>query len=165
MVLSNHDNPRHRTRYDRAAARSGEDADTTARRSEARARAAAVLLLTLRGTPFVYQGEELGLADADIPDDRRVDPGGRDGCRAPVPWDSAPDHGWPTRPGVATWLPMAPDADRRNRASEVADPSSMLQLYRRAIALRRAVPALTRGSFELLETPDGVARRRAMARR
>jgi len=155
-VLSNHDNPRHRTRYDLAAARSGEDADTTARRSEARARAAAVLLLTLRGTPFVYQGEELGLADADIPADRRVDPGGRDGCRAPVPWDAGPDHGWPTRADVVTWLPMAPEADRRNRASEVADPSSMLHLYRRAIALRRATPALTRGAFELLETPDGV---------
>ena len=60
-VLSNHDNPRHRTRYDRSAARHGEGPDTTARRSEARARAAAVLLLTLRGTPFVFQGEELGL--------------------------------------------------------------------------------------------------------
>jgi alpha-glucosidase len=155
-VLSNHDNPRHRTRYDRAGARAGEDAATIARRSEARARAAAVLLLTLRGTPFVYQGDELGLADADIPDDRRVDPGGRDGCRAPVPWDASPDHGWPTRPGTATWLPMAPEAAGRNRATEAADPSSMLHLYRRAIAVRRATPALTRGAFELLESPDGV---------
>jgi alpha-glucosidase len=155
-VLSNHDNPRHRTRYDRAAARAGEDAATTARRSEARARAAAVLLLTLRGTPFVYQGDELGLADADIPDDRRVDPGGRDGGRAPIPWDASPDHGWPTRPGTAAWLPMAPEADRRNRATEAADPSSMLHLYRRTIAVRRATPALTRGTFELLESPEGV---------
>ena len=155
-VLSNHDNPRHRTRYDRAAAHAGEDAATNARRSEARARAAAVLLLTLRGTPFVYQGEELGLADADIGDDRRVDPGGRDGCRAPVPWDAGADHGWPTRPGSATWLPMAPEADVRNRASEAADPSSILQLYRRAIAVRRATPALTRGAFALLDVPDGV---------
>jgi len=155
-VLSNHDNPRHRTRYDRAAAHAGEDAATNARRSEARARAAAVLLLTLRGTPFVYQGEELGLADADIGDDRRVDPGGRDGCRAPVPWDAGADHGWPTRPGSATWLPMAPEADVRNRASEAADPSSVLQLYRRAIAVRRATPALTRGAFALLDVPDGV---------
>ncbi|MEY2472770.1 MAG: alpha-glucosidase [Actinomycetota bacterium] len=68
-VLSNHDNPRHRTRYG----------------SEARARAAAVLLLTLRGTPFLYAGEELGLEDAVV--ERQVDPGGRDGCRAPIPWD------------------------------------------------------------------------------
>ena len=70
-VLSNHDTRRHRTRL-------GGD--------ERRARAAAVLLLTLRGTPFMYQGEELGLEDADVPEERRVDPGGRDGCRAPIPW-------------------------------------------------------------------------------
>jgi alpha-glucosidase len=74
-VLSNHDNPRHRSRYDVAAGRSGEDPTTTRRRSEARARAAAVLLLTLRGSPFLFQGEELGLEDATIPDGRRVDPG------------------------------------------------------------------------------------------
>ena len=58
------------------------------RRREARARAAAVLLLTLRGTPFLYAGEELGLEDAVVPPDRVVDPGGRDGCRAPIPWDA-----------------------------------------------------------------------------
>ncbi len=157
-VLSNHDNPRHRTRYDRAAARAGEDAATTGRRSEARARAAAVLLLTLRGTPFVYQGDELGLVDADIPPDRVVDPGGRDGCRAPIPWDGSPDHGWPTRDGATTWLPLAPEADARNRESEVADPGSVLHLYRRAIALRHAVPALSRGSFTPVAAPDGVLR-------
>ena len=155
-VLSNHDNPRHRTRYDRAAARAGEDAHTAARRSEARARAAAVLLLTLRGTPFVYQGDELGLTDADIPDDRRVDPGGRDGCRAPIPWDPSAEHGWPLGDGVQTWLPMAPEAEVRNRATEREDPLSMLHLYRRTIALRRSLPALARGSFTLLETPPGV---------
>jgi len=155
-VLSNHDNPRHRTRYDRAAARAGEDAATAAVRSEARARAAAVLLLTLRGTPFVYQGEELGLAEADVPDGRRVDPGGRDGCRAPVPWDASPDHGWPVRAGADTWLPMAPEADLRNRVTEAGDPRSVLHLYRRAIAVRRASPALVRGSFSLQDAPDGV---------
>src|SRR5205823_173889 len=78
-VLSNHDNPRHRTRYGG---------------SEARARAAAVLLLTLRGTPFLYAGEELGLLDAEVRPDRQVDPGGRDGPRAPLPWDASPEHGW-----------------------------------------------------------------------
>jgi alpha-glucosidase len=155
-VLSNHDNPRHRTRYDRAAARAGEDAGTCARRSEARARAAAVLLLTLRGSPFVYQGEELGLADADIPADRAVDPGGRDGSRAPIPWDDSPDHGWPTGHGTRTWLPLAPEADRRNRATEAADPESVLHLYRRAIAVRRATPALLRGTLALRDAPEGV---------
>ncbi|MEY2399748.1 MAG: alpha-glucosidase [Actinomycetota bacterium] len=73
-VLSNHDNPRHRTRYGG---------------SEAKARAAAVLLLTQRGTPFLYAGEELGLEDAVVPPEQQVDPGGRDGCRAPIPWDEA----------------------------------------------------------------------------
>lgn len=74
-VLSNHDNPRHRTRY-------GGSLD--------RARAAAVLLLTQRGTPFLYQGEELGLEDAVI--EHQEDPGGRDGCRAPIPWTEAEDN-------------------------------------------------------------------------
>ena len=155
-VLSNHDNPRHRTRYDLAAARAGEDPATTARRSEARARAAAVLLLTLRGTPFVYQGDELGLTDADIPADRVVDPGGRDGCRAPIPWDGTPDHGWPTRPGAVPWLPLAPEADLRNRAAQTADAGSVLHLYRRAIALRHATPALSLGSLALRDAPAGV---------
>jgi alpha-glucosidase len=154
-VLSNHDNARHRTRYDRAGGRSGEDAATTARRSEARARAAAVLLLTLRGTPFVYQGDELGLNDADIAEDRRVDPGGRDGCRAVLPWDGTDDHGWPTADGVDTWLPVAPEADTRNRATLRRDPDSILHLYRRAIAVRKQTPALRLGDFEPVASPEG----------
>ena len=154
-VLSNHDNARHRTRYDRAARHNGEDATTTGRRSEARARAAAVLLLTLRGTPFIYQGDELGLADADIPEDRRVDPGGRDGCRAVLPWDGTDDHGWPTADGVHTWLPPATEADTRNRAALRRDPDSILHLYRRILAVRRETPALRLGSYEPLESPGG----------
>ena len=78
-VLSNHDRPRHRTRYGG---------------SERRARAAAVLLLGWRGTAFLYAGEELGLEDAEIPRHAQVDPGGRDGCRAPIPWQPAPGYGW-----------------------------------------------------------------------
>jgi alpha-glucosidase len=155
-VLSNHDNPRHRTRYDRAAARLGEDDATAAGRSEARARAAAVLLLTLRGTPFLFQGEELGLLDAVIPPDRKVDPGGRDGCRAPIPWDAGDDHGWPTDEGVGTWLPFPPDAPVRNHQNQQRDPSSVLHLYRRMIALRRGAPALSLGRFELLDLPEGL---------
>src|ERR1700682_4728353 len=91
-VLSNHDNPRHRSRYG----------------SEARARAAAVMLLTLRGTAFVYGGEEFGLEDAKIPASRKVDPGDRDGCRAPIPWDGSPAHGWAG--GSEAWLPWPPEA-------------------------------------------------------
>ncbi len=114
-----------------------------------------MLLLTLRGTPFVYQGDELGLADADIPEDRVVDPGGRDGCRAVLPWDASDDHGWPTADGVTTWLPLAPEADIRNRVAQRGDPDSILHLYRRAIAVRKASPALTLGSFEPLPSPEG----------
>src|ERR1035438_3214758 len=157
-VLSNHDNPRHRTRYDFAAALRREDESTRAARSEARARAAAVLLLTLRGTPFLYQGEELGLLDAVIPAERRVDPGGRDGCRAPIPWDGAADHGWPTAAGVEPWLPFPPESDHRNHHDQRDDNGSILHLYRRLIALRPRSPALTLGAFDLLETPEGVLR-------
>ena len=155
-VLSNHDNPRVRTRYDRAAARRGEDRATAERRSEARARAAAVLLLTLRGTPFVYQGDELGLEDAEVPPGQRVDPGGRDGCRAPLPWDASPDHGWPVTEGRSPWLPFPPDAARRNYAEGRGDPASVLHLYRRLIGLRHRAPALVRGGFEVIDLPEGV---------
>ena len=130
-VLSNHDNPRHRTRYGG---------------SEARARAAAVLLLTLRGTPFLFAGEELGLEDAIVTPDRVVDPGGRDGCRAPIPWDESADHGW----GVTdAWLPWPPEADRRNVEVQRADAGSMLHLYRRLLAGRRASAALRLGNIEV----------------
>ena len=142
-VLSNHDTPRHRTRYG----------------SEARARAAAVLLLTLRGTPFLYMGEELGLRDAEVPDDRIVDPGGRDGCRAPLPWTTAEGHGWDVDP----WLPFPPDAAAHSVRAEDGDPESMLTLYRELLRLRRAVPALHRGTIELLDAPDDVIRWRRHA--
>src|SRR5207249_6133321 len=108
--------------------------------SEARARAAAVLLLTLKGTPFLYAGEELGLEDADIPPDREVDPGGRDGCRAPVPWDGEAGHGWGT--AMEPWLPWPPEPERRNAAALRADDGSILHLYRRLLAARRASAAL-----------------------
>jgi alpha-glucosidase len=155
-VLSNHDNPRHRTRYDRAAELLGEDAATAARRSEARARAAAVLLMTVRGTPFLFQGEELGLLDAVILPERAVDPGGRDGCRAPIPWDGTPDHGWPVPGGADPWLPFPPDADMANYDAQRADPTSILHLYRRLLALRHGERTLRLGRFEWLEVPDGV---------
>jgi alpha-glucosidase len=131
-VISNHDQPRHRTRYG----------------SEARARAAAVLLLTLRGTPFLYAGEELGLEDAVIPPDRVLDPGGRDGCRAPIPWTAAPDHGWST---TDPWLPWPPRPDVENAESEAADPTSVLALYRALLAARHASPALQLGTFGWLD--------------
>ncbi|MBV8463857.1 MAG: DUF3459 domain-containing protein [Acidimicrobiales bacterium] len=154
-VLANHDNARPRTRYDRAAARHGETPEGRARRSEARVRAASVLLLTLRGTPFLYQGDELGLEDAAIPPERAVDPGDRDGTRAPMPWTADPDHGWPTRAGHEPWLPFPPEAEARNHASLRQDPGSILHLHRRLLALRKRTPALTDGDFALLAGPEG----------
>lgn len=131
-ALSNHDFSRHRSRYGGG---------------EARARASAVLLLTLKGTPFLYMGEELGLADADVPDEQRVDPGGRDGCRAPFPWSQNAIRDWGPHP----WLPHPPEAERRNVAALRDEPGSILQLYRRLLHLRRATPALHAGEIELLE--------------
>ncbi len=135
-VLSNHDVQRVRTRLG----------------SEAAARAAAVILTTQRGTPFVYQGDELGLEDAVVPERLRVDPGGRDGCRAPVPWEAGPCHGWPSTP----WLPWPPQADVRNAKSEHGSRRSMLHLYRDLLAARRASPALRRGTVRLHDAPGEV---------
>lgn len=139
-VLSNHDNRRHRTRYG----------------SLARARAAAFLLLGLRGAPFLYAGEELGLEDAEVPEERRVDPGLRDGCRAPLPWDATPAHGWVRE---HNWLPWPPDASALAHSQQAADGNSTLQLYRRLLAARRASAALRAGGQRLLSFGDDVDRR------
>jgi alpha-glucosidase len=140
-VLSNHDVPRHRTRY-------GGD--------ERKARAAAVLLLCLRGTPFLYAGEEFGLLDADVPPELTQDPAGvRDGCRAPIPWDATATHGWKLSDN---WLPFPPGSDIRNAETQRSDPESMANLYHAITAARRASPALRLGSLQLLQSPsDAVA--------
>ena len=140
-VLSNHDNPRHRTRY-------GGD--------ERIARAAAVLLLTLRGTPFLYAGEELGLEDAIVPPERQVDPSGgrRDGCRAPIPWTPGPAHGWASED---PWLPFPPEPDAPKRW-----PSSATTRARSCTCTASCSPsaggspALQLGSIEVLEAPEDV---------
>lgn len=137
-VMSNHDVARHASRYG----------------STARARAAAVLLLTQRGTPFMYQGEELGLFDAEVPPERRVDPGGRDGCRAPIPWSADSRGGW--EPSM--WLPAPPDAAALSVEAQRDDPSSMLVLYRELLGLRRRLEVLRSGSIEVLDAPEGVVR-------
>lgn len=142
-VLSNHDNRRQRSRYGG---------------SLRRARAAAVLLLTLRGTPFVYQGEELGLEDVPVTAQTRVDPGGRDGSRAPLPWQREPPHGWN---GARPWLPFPPDAAALSAEAQEASEHSTLQLYRRLLAIRRASPALRLGDWqELPSHPEVLAYRR-----
>jgi alpha-glucosidase len=137
-VFSNHDQPRIRTRLGG---------------SEERARAALVMVLTLRGTPFLYAGEELGLEDAIVPPERVVDPGGRDGCRAPIPWTRDDDHGWPAEP----WLPWPPEPSERSVEAQRAEPTSFVQLARTALTLRRDAPALHGGTLTLLDdAPAGV---------
>src|SRR4051794_9268050 len=139
--LNNHDHSRVASRY---------DADG---RGHLRARVAAMLLLTLRGTAFLYQGEELGLRDADVPPDAIVDVDGRDPERAPIPWEPGPGCGFTTgRP----WLPLPPDAERLNAAAQARDPGSTLSLYRTLIALRRDSPALVDGSQTLVDAGPGV---------
>ena len=101
-----------------------------------------------------------GLEDAVIPPERVVDPGGRDGCRAPIPWDATPHHGWPLASTASTastepWLPWPPNPETRNAATLAGDDGSILHLYRRLLAARRASPALQGGSFAWLPSPDG----------
>ena len=148
VVLSNHDQPRHASRL--AASVGAMDTDAVAR-------AAAVLLLTLRGTPFLYYGEELGMGDVEIPPEESVDPPAarvgpdfawwdRSRCRTPLPWRPGPGAGFTSgRP----WLRLGPDAETRNVETQWLDPGSVLSLYRRLIALRAATPALQVGSLSL----------------
>jgi len=136
-TLSNHDFPRHISRYSY-----GGDAD-------ARARVAAVMILALRGTPFIYYGEEIGMRDAEIPADRKLDPVGRDGCRSPMQWSDARNGGFST--STRTWLPCG-DFKAVNVARQMNDPHSMLSLYRRLIRLRKSTPALVEGSYRPVDS-------------
>ena len=117
------------------------------------ARLAAMLLLTLRGTPTIYYGEEIGMRDVDIPPESVRDPWernvpglglGRDPCRTPMCWTSQPGADFTT--GVP-WLPLGEEFTRVNVAEEGKDPASFLALYRALLALRRAEPALSVGSY------------------
>jgi alpha-glucosidase len=112
-----------------------------------------VTLLTLRGTPFLYAGEELGLENAVVTPERCQDMRGRDGPRAPIPWISEPPHGWAS---TTPWLPWPPDAVTRNPAVLHEDPDSILWLYRRAIHLRRTTPVLRHGDMTLLDAGEGL---------
>jgi alpha-glucosidase len=144
-----------------------------ARLGERQARVAAMLLLTLRGTPTLYYGDELGLAGMAIPSDRAQDPWekrqpglglGRDPARTPMQWDASPYAGFSSR---EPWLPVTDDYRRLNVAEAQADPQSVLTLYRRLISLRRAEAALHAGAYRLLYADDDVLayERRAGSRR
>ena len=169
-VLSNHDETRHVTRYGRAYT-----GVTTPMRDQGhpsdlalgtrRARAAALLMLALPGGAYVYQGEELGLYEVeDLPEQVLQDPTwersghtirGRDGCRVPLPWTGdTPPFGFSAN-GATPWLPQPEDWKSYTAEAGQADPTSMLQLYRQALRLRRTTPGLSGEEFRWLDSPHG----------
>ncbi|MEV8508264.1 glycoside hydrolase family 13 protein [Actinoplanes sp. NPDC051475] len=165
-VLSNHDVTRHVTRYGRTTTTFSFDdnLDGTPVDLELgtrRARAAALLSLSLPGATYVYQGEELGLwENENIPPDRMRDPmyarrgHSRDGCRVPLPWSGdEPPFGFST---AEPWLPQPREWKDRTVQAQTGDPSSMLELYRSAIALRKAEPGLHEPPMQWLASAPGV---------
>ena len=150
-TLSNHDVGREVTRYG--------DGEVGLRR----ARAMAMVMLALPGAVFVYNGEELGLPDVDLPDEALQDPTwersghterGRDKCRVPIPWSGdAPPFGFSTN--ADTWLPMPADWEALTVEKQRANPDSTLSFYRRALELRRERTEFDGGEFEwLAATPE-----------
>lgn len=130
---------------------------------EAYARMKAVLLASLRGNPIVYQGEELGLTQVEIPFEQLQDPEAianwpltlsRDGARTPMPWAAQDEHGGFTAGNP--WLPLGEDNLSRAADRQESDPASLLNLTRQLLALRRQHPALRWGGFEVLHADDGV---------
>ena len=150
--FSNHDVPRHTTRWARHS------------RSPAElARQAAALVLTLRGSVCLYQGEELGLPETDLLFEELTDPRGirfwpedkgRDGCRTPIPWEEgeAP-NGFTTG---TPWLPIKPAQSALNVASQNADPDSILAFYRQILSWRKSHPALREGDIAFIRTAEPI---------
>ncbi len=144
-ALANHDRSRFISRHDHDG------------RGRERAAAAAIMLLGLRGTPFLYYGEEIGMADVAIPEGRLQDPArirtvGRDPERTPMQWTAGNGRGFSS---VEPWLPYGPAAI--NVAGQAQDDDSMLSLYRRAIWLRKRERSLMTGTYrEVTAAPDGV---------
>jgi alpha-glucosidase len=141
-VLGNHDKDRMVTRF---------GGGTVGR---ARARAAALLLLALPGSAYLYAGDELGLPQATVPDEAKRDPiffrsggarAGRDGCRIPMPWNPTTGVGF-SSPNAEPWLPIPRDWRRYAVSLQAAQGGSALTLHRRALALRKAHPAFGSGT-------------------
>jgi alpha-glucosidase len=145
-VLGNHDEPRIATKVGPEAAR-----------------LAMMLLLTLRGTPTIYQGDELGMVDVPVPPEKVQDPWGlrveglglgRDPQRVPMLWDSSPNAGFTTA-DADPWLPIAENYADLNVEAQLADDGSMLTLTRKLLKLRKATNALTLGSYRAVDPgPD-----------
>ncbi|MEV7771368.1 glycoside hydrolase family 13 protein [Kitasatospora sp. NPDC086791] len=167
-VLSNHDVTRHATRFANEPGlgtqiRTAGDRELGLRR----ARAATLLMLALPGSAYIYQGEELGLPDVtDLPDEVRQDPsffrqagqdGYRDGCRVPIPWSGteAP-YGFGPVAGGPSWLPQPATWAELSVEAQTGDPTSTLELYRSALAVRRTQADLGAGTgVEWLDAPEG----------
>lgn len=144
-VLGNHD-------QHRLATRVGAD----------QARVANMLLLTLRGTPTCYYGDELGMQNVEIPPEKIQDPPainqpeiahlvGRDPERTPMQWDASPNAGFSAPDVKDLWLPLAPNSTEVNVASQISNPGSMLNYYRKLVAFRKASAALTVGSYRSID--------------
>lgn len=166
-TLGNHDTPRMWSRYG------------DGRHDAALARVHAALLLTLKGTPFLYNGDEIGMANLELSSLEQIrdtastnfyrlliehmdkSPADalrvaldttRDQCRSPMQWSAAPNAGF-SPPDVQPWLPVHPNyADGVNVAAQQDDPDSLLMFYRRMLALRRVTPALIAGDYHALHS-------------
>jgi len=148
-VLSSHDAPRHRTRYDHPEL------------GDRRARLAALMLLTLRGTPFLYYGEEIGMPNVWIESERICDPVGkrfpglgRDPERTPMQWSDGPNAGFSS--AAQTWLPVGPTGHGLNVAAQLHDPESLLSFYRRVVWKRKSSPALCAGTYRSADASEDV---------
>lgn len=146
-VLNNHDQPRTGTRYHF--------------KDDRLLKTAAMMMFTLRGTPFLYYGEEIGMRDIHLSRSEILDPPGRkfwpfyigrDGCRGPMQWSKDLFAGFSdSKP----WLPLNPDHPDRNVEHQQKDPDSLLNFYKQLIHLRRSMPILQHGSMRLLTSFPG----------
>ena len=149
-AMSNHDKPRVATRW-----QDGRDREQTAK-------AMLALLLAMRGDICLYQGEELGLPQSEVPFERLQDPfgitfwpkfKGRDGCRTPMPWNGERHGGFSS---AEPWLPVDPAHIEINVSRQEADPDSMLHFTRMLIELRKSRPELREGTIAMRDAPEGV---------
>jgi alpha-glucosidase len=144
FVLNNHDTSRSATRFH-------------SRNDDARLKVSATMLLTLMGTPFLYYGEEIGMRDIFLWRHQVLDQVSRrywpllpprDGCRSPMQWDDSTYAGFSEQ---KPWLPVHPNHNHRNVNSQSSKPGSLLNFYKKLLALRRSHPALNAGSMEMID--------------
>lgn len=147
-VLNNHDVKRSATRYD-------------SDEKDERSKVAAAMLLTLRGTPFMYYGEEIGMREGEFKKHEILDPiglyywpfyKGRDGCRTPMQWDASENAGFSS---ATPWLPVNPDYLQRNVSEQMRDKGSLFNFYKELLKLRKEHPALMQGDLEMATVVPG----------